>query len=260
ILIDNHSHISDEFIRSHVRQRVGRPLSQKTLDDDVRRIHGLGYFGKVGYFINKTTTGNELVINAREKSWGPNYLRFGLNIEENFDGESNYNIATNYTFTALNRLGAEWVNHIAIGSEPLVYTEFYQPLSFQSSYYVTARASYRRLIVNNYDDGKTTAQYRVNRYSGSLGFGKEFSNFGRAEIRMETGRGDTEVQVGPNDLGSGQFKVGEYQFDLSYDTLDNLNLSSPGVYANRNYPMSRPVACPDTVSDRLNSRQTLRVS
>src|SRR5690554_240530 len=257
ILIDNHSHISDEFIRSHVRQRIGRPLNLKTLDEDVRRIHGLGYFGKVSYFINQTPNGNELVINAREKSWGPNYLRFGLNIEENFDGESNYNNATNNTYTALNRLGAEWVNHLAIGSEPLVYTEFYQPLSFQSSYYVTARASYRRLIVNDYDDGKTTAQYRVNRYSGSLGFGKEFSNFGRAEFRVETGRGDTEVQVGPDDLDGGDFKIGEYQFDLSYDTLDNLNFPSRGVYANLNYAMSRPAAGADKVYDRLNSSLTL---
>src|SRR5690606_14138591 len=150
------SHISDEFIRSHVRQRIGRPLNQKTLDEDVRRIHGLGYFGKVGYFINQTTTGNELVINAREKSWGPNYLRFGLNIEENFDGESNYNIATNYTFTALNRLGAEWVNHIAIGSEPLVYTEIYQPLSCQPSFYVTHVSRYRRLRVFNHEYCNTT--------------------------------------------------------------------------------------------------------
>lgn len=257
ILIDNHSHISDEFIRSHVRQKVGRPLNQQVLDEDVRRIHGLGYFGKVSYFVNQTPTGNELVINAREKSWGPNYLRFGLNIEENFDGESNYNIATNYTFTALNRLGAEWVNHVSFGSEPLVYTEFYQPLSFQSSYYVTARAGYRRLIVNNYDDGKTTAQYRVNRYSGSLGFGKEFSNFGRAEFRMETGRGNTEVQVGPDDLDGGDFRIGEYQLDLSYDTLDNLNFPSHGIYANLNYAMSRPAAGADKVYDRLNSSLTL---
>src|SRR5690606_9323443 len=211
------------------------------------------YFGHVSYHLEERPTGNDLVIEATEKSWGPNYLRFGLNIEEDFQGQSNYNLAANYTLTALNPLGAEWVNGLTIGSEPELYSEFYQPLSFESSYFFSARANYRRLTIKDYDDGQTTAQYQVERYSGSLGLGKEFSNWGRAELRVEVGRGDTEAQVGVPDTEDGEFKIGEYQLDLSYDTLDNVNFPTKGAYANLNYALSRPALGADKLYDRLNS-------
>jgi hypothetical protein len=32
-------------------------------------------------------------VTAKRNSWGPNYVRFGLSLEDDFSGNSNYNAA-----------------------------------------------------------------------------------------------------------------------------------------------------------------------
>ena len=76
------------------------------------------------------------MINIEEKSWGPNYLQAGLFMGGNQDGDSFYDLAVSYTRTAINDLNGEWRSAIQIGSSPGVYTEIYQPLYYNSRYFI----------------------------------------------------------------------------------------------------------------------------
>ena len=42
---------------------------------------------------SRKTGATGLEMNLRRKSWGPNYVRFGLNLEDDFEGNSRYNAA-----------------------------------------------------------------------------------------------------------------------------------------------------------------------
>ena len=44
-------------------------------------------------------------ITAIEKDWGPNYLQFGLALQDNLEGDAGYAIGASYTRTAMNSLG-----------------------------------------------------------------------------------------------------------------------------------------------------------
>ena len=46
----------------------------------------------------------DVVITAREKVWGPNYLRFGLALADHFDGNASYNLLFYHRRAALNTL------------------------------------------------------------------------------------------------------------------------------------------------------------
>ena len=59
---------------------------------DLRRIYGRQDFEGIGYTIGGGATGpRALVIEPREKSWGPDYLRFGLGLESDFKGDNQFN-------------------------------------------------------------------------------------------------------------------------------------------------------------------------
>jgi NTE family protein len=70
-----------------------------------------------------------LDFSARRNSWGPNYLRFGVALEDDFKGQTIFNAAARLDVTEINSLGAEWVWDLQVGTAPLLATELYLPLS-----------------------------------------------------------------------------------------------------------------------------------
>ena len=70
-----------------------------------------------------------MVIEPREKSWGPDYLRFGLGLASDFQGDNQFNLLVQYRKTWLNRLGGEWLTEAQVGQDTHLYSEFYQPVN-----------------------------------------------------------------------------------------------------------------------------------
>ena len=87
-----------------------------------------------------------MVIEPKEKAWGPDYLRFGLGLASDFRGDNQFNVLAQYRKTWLNSLGAEWVTEAQIGQDNHLFTEFYQPFDAAGRWFVapTARSASRR--------------------------------------------------------------------------------------------------------------------
>ena len=98
------------------------------LERDLEQIFGLNIFESVDYDIVKSPQETTLVVETRKKEWGPNYLRFGMNVESDFEGWSAFNLATSYTSTPLNRLGGEWRSEIRVGQDQLYPRNSISPL------------------------------------------------------------------------------------------------------------------------------------
>ena len=63
-----------------------------------------------------------MVISPHEKEWGPDYLRFGLGLESDFQGDNAFNLLVQYRKTWLNRLGGEWLSEAQIGQDTHLYS------------------------------------------------------------------------------------------------------------------------------------------
>ena len=72
--------------------RPGQPIDQRTLDRDMQRLYGTDDFEHVSYRIIEETGKRVLSVDAVEKSWGPNYLRFGLGLSSDFKGDAFFNL------------------------------------------------------------------------------------------------------------------------------------------------------------------------
>jgi len=129
-----------EVLRSLVQTRPGEELSEEKIAADLRRIYGRGDFESVDYRIMQEPGKRVMLIQPREKSWGPDYLRFGLGLATDFQGENRYNVLGSYRRTWLNRLGGEWLIEGQVGTDSSLFTEFYQPVEERGRYFVAPYA------------------------------------------------------------------------------------------------------------------------
>lgn len=70
----------------------------------------------------------QLVVDVREKSWGPNYVNFRFFLEDDFDTESQYALGVSTNFTDINSHGAELALNMDMGTDKLIEAELYSPL------------------------------------------------------------------------------------------------------------------------------------
>ncbi|EJZ57127.1 esterase [Pseudomonas fluorescens R124] len=228
IRVENDSKVGDEVIRYYIRQPIGQPLDLGRLHSDMGTLYGLDYFEQVQYRVVHKGQDHTLVISARGKRSGTDYLRVGLNLSDDMRGDSAFNLGASYRINGINRLGAEWLTRAQIGDKQELYTEFYQPLDVGSRYFVAPYAAFEAQNVDSVLDNDPIAQYRVERYGFGLNFGRQIGNNG--EIRFGVGEawGKADVRIGDQDLPSENFTEGFYSLKYSFDSLDNVYFPHEG--------------------------------
>jgi NTE family protein len=137
VVVENESRLSPKVIEARLDDQTGKSLDPDQLESNIADIYRFNTFETVSYDIANDSDSNTLFVRATEKSWGPNFLRFGINFEDDFSGNSSYNIAARLTRTEINRLGGEFRVELQLGESPRLFTEFFQPLDYKSRYPVS---------------------------------------------------------------------------------------------------------------------------
>src|SRR4029078_3427057 len=122
----------DALIQETMKDLVGKQLDKELVRRKLSSLYALDRFATIDSQLIEDQGRAGLQLDLRRKSWGPNYVRMGLNLEDDFEGNSRYNAAVRFIATELNPLGGEWLTDIQIGENPKFFTEFYQPLSLAS--------------------------------------------------------------------------------------------------------------------------------
>lgn len=221
----------DELIQATMHDLVGKQLDQNLIRSRLSSLYALDRFESIDYSLVDDDGRAGLELDLRRKSWGPNYVRVGLNLEDDFEGNSRYNAALRFIATELNRLGAEWLTDLQIGDNPKLFTEFYQPLSLASRYFIAPQLDFEERSVFRLEDRDRVAEFRVRTLQGGLDFGRELSNWGEIRFGVRRGTGRSRVLIGDRDLLAAQndptlvaeeFDSGGYFARFSYDKLDSI--------------------------------------
>jgi NTE family protein len=145
--------VNPEVIVDSMQTRAGQLFDPALIDEDMKRIYARGDFERVSYTIDTDPAlGRVLTADVAEKSWGPDYLRFGLGLSSDLRGDSFFSLVATYRRTWLNALGAEWRTDARIGHSDRLSTEFYQPLTPAQRVFVAARAEVARDPFDVYND------------------------------------------------------------------------------------------------------------
>jgi NTE family protein len=209
-------------------QFVGQPLDADALKAEVGALYGRGDLEMLDYRLVQDPLGAfGLDFSARRNSWGPNYLRFGVSLEDDFKGQTIFNAAARLDITELNSLGAEWVWDLQVGTAPLLATELYLPLSNVSRYFIAPHADVEAHDVAQVVNDRQVGEFRVSSVDYGVDFGREFANWGEMRVGALQSQGSSYVILGPSAPES-TFNVTEYFMRFGYDSLNSANFPRTG--------------------------------
>jgi NTE family protein len=229
IRFDNDSKLSNELLRNLLGIEQGEPLDLDKLEAGIGRIYGQGIFESVTYELATEQGRDGIIIRARKKSWGTNFLQFGLALSvDTSAGDSRFNIGSAYTMMPLNDRNGEWRTGVQFGEDPGILTGLYQPLGYDGKYFVNGRLAYGRNNFRLYEDGKALTEYNVTTAAIDLAVGMNLGYWGEL-------RGGYRGEFGEVDLLTGEYALQDYDFDsgalylrFAVDKLDSITFPRMG--------------------------------
>jgi NTE family protein len=248
--------LAPRVLESRLDVKAGDPIDHAVLARNADYLYGLQLYEQVSYTLVEEDGRTGVEYQARTKSWGPNFLQFGVTLEDDFEGSTGFNLAARMTRAGINRLGAEWRNDIQLGTDPKLFSEFYQPLSFDSRFFVAPRVDVSQRNLNAFAQDETIASYRLTEAEGGVDFGRELGRFGELRLGLFRGTGDARVRVGDPLLPNLEFETGGAFARLRIDTRDNARFPRRGLYGDVRWTLSRPDFGADSKFDTIEGEFT----
>ena len=230
ISLINNSQVDDAVILSNVSQGLNEPLNGAALEEDLRRIYGIGSFSSVDFSLRDVGESSVLELTTIESQTGNKFWRFGIAMADDFNGNSSYTASASMTWTNLNALGAEWRNVFRIGETQQVSTQFFQPIVRSGRYFSFANLGFTERNVNIFADGDILGQARVRETVAQLGIGRFFGNSAQLIAGFLRGSGSSGSNIGSG-IPSSDFDIGGYVVSWDFDTYNNVYFPKRGTRA-----------------------------
>lgn len=246
-----------ERVSSLFSDLTGRPLDPGAVARRISTLYGEAGLDTLDYRVVERDNQYGLALDARGNSMGPNYVRFGLNLQDDFEGRSTYNAALRFVVSDITRSGGEVVVDLQDGQTSLISTEVFVPLSGFSGWFVMPHTTLQARELDVFSGQDEVAQYRVRTFNYGLDLGRQFSNWGEIRVGAYNDKGHSLVDVGNVELtnqivpANQSFGTRNYFARFSYDRLDDVNFPHYGQQASLQWTGARNVVGLPQVYDQI---------
>ncbi len=222
----------ERHLQSRLKEFAGKPIDLDALDKRLNAITGQGMFDRLGYegFVQNGVPGLRIV--AHEKTYGPPFLNFALNVNGSGVAAFDFAAGARITFLDVAHHSGEWRNDLMLGSSNLAASEFYQPLG-RSHFFVAPYVFISKYARNAFAGTTRVAVFGDERGGGGLDVGYDFSR--RSELRFgyELFSGRLSPLIGSNSGSDGlpivRGSTGEFRIRHVYDSQDRATVPSQGI-------------------------------
>lgn len=253
--VDTGSERYSERIEELFQDLTGKPLDPDAVARRVTTLYGEGSLDTLDYHVVHKDDEYGIALDARSASTGPNYVRFGLNLQDDFQGNSAYNAALRYVMSEITRPGGEWVWDLQIGQTTIAATELFLPFSKFSGWFTMPHVSYETQDVPYLSGQNQLAQYRVRTFNYGLDLGRQFGNWGEIRTGVYREEGHSRLLIGDSSDASlppaTPFGTRSYFVRFSYDRLDDVNFPHSGQQATLQWTGARNVIHNEPPSDQV---------
>ncbi len=235
-------------IEAGIEERLSRDVEQsqvKTLQRELTTVFGRGDFERLDYRLKEVQERKNVEVQGIEKSWGPNYFRFGLGYESDFSDEQRLTAAFMYRMTWLNSLGAEWRNDATVGYVNWLHSEFDQPFTRRVGIFAAPWADLKQAPINYYVGDDWVGEYKVNTVRGGLDLGWQ-GRLGEMRLGFFQGTLTTDANFGVLSAGSGRLvpeydlRQGGWMGRLVIDQLDSVAFPREGLLLQGSFFLTDP--------------------
>jgi NTE family protein len=231
---------------------AGAPLDAKEVEHTITEYYGRGKLEGLDYQVLTDGDQHGMLVSAQPNSWGPNYVRFGLGLQDDFKGNATYNVGARLVMGDVTRTGGEWVWDLQTGTSPHIYTELYLPLEQTSAYFVDPHTEFDDVNVPLVDSNQDRlAEFRVHTFRSGVDFGRELQNIGEVRFGAYHEQGGTSVLVGEPEPRTA-FNANGYFARFSLDRLDDVRFPHDGQLASVEWNAERYEVGSEDPFDRLS--------
>ncbi|ETR68202.1 MAG: Patatin [Candidatus Magnetoglobus multicellularis str. Araruama] len=235
IKMNNAGNKSADVIKKAIKTKpVNGTINFDQLENELLYIAKIYDYEMVDYHLSKNIETNQwgIEVNAKEKSWGPKYINFGLTVESDLKKESNFNLLVLYKKKEQNYLGGESLIHACFGDGRYLSYEFYQPLDAKRNFFITPHLSYSKKAAN-YRLSDSLEPFNCVNIKEHIGFDFGCRIGDNSEIRA--GYLFKRIQYEKYDLWStnqifiNKQKHGMLKLQIAFDNLDSAYFPSKGL-------------------------------
>ncbi|WEM44871.1 patatin-like phospholipase family protein (plasmid) [Photobacterium sp. DA100] len=229
IEVKNYTQRSDQALLEVMDIATDRVITNEEMDEAVKRLNRQDIFERITYQIEQQDEENVLVMDVREKSWGPGYLNLKFAFEDDFANRSDFAFGTQYIYTNLTDMGGEWQFEWLLGSWKKIDTSFYFPLDYQKNTYTSFGISWNREVrefilsreqadlIDREPGSSVETEYSV--YSGYAEWGWNLQPWSSLSVGYRGGVGEvSEININNKQ----DYTVHGPYVSFVYDDLDSL--------------------------------------
>lgn len=219
------------YLQSIMTTTPNQIIDQEKLDRDISWLYGTGDFEHINYSLVYKPNGKKVLqIEPAEKSWGPNYLRFGLGLSSDFQGGAYYNILASYRKTWLNSYGAEWRTDMFIGRNSSLSSEFFQPVDVKQNFFIAPYVIAKKDNSIIYKKRDRIASYEIFSTRAGIDIGSLFFRYGELRLGLLYGTINPKLDTGLEiySPGDSHIEQGGFKTSLILDQLDNVHFPRLG--------------------------------
>jgi NTE family protein len=187
VRIEGTARTNPEALRREITDRIGiepgKPVSEEQLASASRLLYGIGDFERVDVRSQLEQGRRVVVVDVREKPWGPNYLRVAARAVSDFHADGRFSLSFQHTHTWLNSWGAEWRGELEIGDVRRLHTSVFQPLGPGSPWFVEGVLESAKSSFDLFGSGfRRTDRITTSTTGATATFGRRIGNSGVARI------------------------------------------------------------------------------
>ena len=223
--------VNPTALERHLRVKPGDQIDDGRLNQDMLRAYGDGWYESVDYSLLRERDRNILRVLPVEKSWGPDYLRFGVSLYTDFKQDTDFTLRVAYDKTWLNKLGGELIVAGEIGRRNALVMDYYQPLEDRQRYFLESSLYYGSDNFGVYQNNKKIAEYAKTKGNASLGLGVNVGLLGQLRAGYRQSWVDAKLDTG---VATAAFpenttkSFGGAYAGLDFDQMDRLYFPTSG--------------------------------
>ncbi|MEJ8809854.1 patatin-like phospholipase family protein [Variovorax ureilyticus] len=192
--IATNGNVPAKRVKEVLRAKPGDVYDPVQIDRDLAMLNSANDFESVSHTLTGPDGDRVLQVTANSKSWGPNFLLFGLGVSSNFGGEGAFTLRVGHRMPWITQGGLAWHNDVVLGSRDLMLrTELRQPVFSVDGLYLAPFASFKRNQADIYNDSVSDtlpiAKFQQREMRAGLNAGLPLGKLG--EVRAGVARVNT---------------------------------------------------------------------
>jgi len=230
VTVQGAQRVNEDFVRLTLGLQAGDVVDSAQVATRVNNVFALSDFEAVGYNLTGDPARPTLDLELREKSWGPNIVRFDLGFHIGTDENTAFTIGGDFLRAWINQRGGEILGSARIGRTTGLDLALNQPLDAAQRWFVEPGLTLQRSLEDIFADGESVARYRFSHGWGYLDAGRVFGNSMELRAGLRAGGQSVQREIGTPDLpeisGEG---YGGIALRLTRDTRDRDTLWQDGT-------------------------------